>query len=141
MKTILILTLGLLLTTSLNAQSINSENLTGTWKVVNGATTSELPAEIGQMMLMMLDGFDTSTWSFNPDGTFNIKFKENLSPVMQEMKFLDNKLWKIDEPTKQIRIGTKSDNYNHLVMSNQLEGNNLKVVFSDTPIYLILEKQ
>ena len=141
MKTILILTLGLLLTTSLNAQSINSENLTGTWKVVNGATTSELPAEIGQMMLMMLDGFDTSTWSFNPDGTFNIKFKENLSPVMQEMKFLDNKLWKIDEPTKQIRIGTKSDNYNHLVMSNQLEGNNLKVVFSDTPIYLLLEEQ
>lgn len=141
MKTILILTLGLLLTTSLNAQSINSEQLTGTWKVVNGATTSELNAEVGQVMLMMLDGFDTSTWSFNSDGTFNIKFKENLSPVMQEMKFLDMKLWKIDEPTKQIGIGTKSDNYNHLVMSNQLQGTNLKVVFSDTPIYLILEKK
>lgn len=141
MKTILILTLGLLVNTSLNAQSINSEQLTGTWKVVNGATTSELPSEVGQMMLMMLDGFDTSTWSFNSDGTFNIKFKEGLSPIMQEMKFLDKKLWKIDQPTKQIRIGTKSDNYNHLVMSNQLQGNNLKVVFSDTPIYLILEKQ
>jgi len=141
MKTILILTLGLLLSTSLNAQSINAEQLTGTWKVVNGATTSQLPAEVEQMMLIMLDGFDTSTWSFNSDGTFNIKFKDNLSPVMQEMKFLDNKLWKIDEPTKQINIGTKSDNYNHLVMSNQLQGNNLKVVFSDTPIYLILEKK
>lgn len=141
MKIISIFTLGLLLTTSINAQTINSKQLTGTWKVINGATTSELPAEAGQMMVLMLDGFDTSTWSFNSDGTFNIKFKENLSPVMEEMKFLDNKLWKIDESTKQIRIGTKSDNYNHLVMSNQLEGNNLKVVFSDTPIYLILEKQ
>jgi len=141
MRTILILTLGFLLTTSLKAQSINYERLTGTWIVINGATTSELPAEVGQMMLLMLDGFDNSTWSFKPDGTFNIKFKEDLSPVMKEMKFLDNKLWKIDEPNKQIRIGTKSDNYNHLVLSNQLEGKNLKVVFSDTPIYLLLEKQ
>ncbi|SMD32908.1 hypothetical protein SAMN04488029_1268 [Reichenbachiella faecimaris] len=141
MKKISTLILGLILTLSLNAQSINSEQLAGTWKVINGTTTSELPAEVGRMMLLMLDGFDTSTWSFNSDGTFNIKFKENLSPIMEEMKFLDNKLWKIDEPTKQIRIGTKSDNYGHLVMTNQLQGDNLKVVFSDTPIYLLLEKQ
>jgi hypothetical protein len=59
MKTISILTLGLLLTTPLNAQTINSEQLTGTWKVINGATTSELPAEVGQMMSLMLDGFDS----------------------------------------------------------------------------------
>ena len=141
MKKIPTLILGLILSLSLSAQSINSEQLTGTWKVINGATTSELPAEVGRMMLLMLDGFDTSTWSFSSDGTFNIKFKENLSPIMEEMKFLDNKLWKIDEPTKQIRIGTKNDNYNHLVISNQLQANNLKVVFSDTPIYLLLEKQ
>jgi hypothetical protein len=87
------------------------------------------------------DTFDTSVWSFNSDGSFNIKFKENLSPEMEEMKFLDNKLWKIDEQSKQIRIGTKSDNYNHLVLTNQLKNNNLKVVFSDTPIYLLLQKQ
>lgn len=141
MKTISILTLGLLLTTPLNAQTINSEQLTGTWTVINGATTSELPAEVGQMMSLILDGFDTSVWSFNSDGSFNIKFKENLSPEMEEMKFLDNKLWKIDQQTKQIRIGTKSDYYNHLVLENQFKNNNLKVVFSDTPIYLLLQKQ
>jgi hypothetical protein len=141
MKTISIFTLGLLLTTPLNAQTINSEQLIGTWKVINGATTSELSAEVGQMMSLMLDGFDTSVWSFNSDGSFNIKFKENLSPEMEEMKFLDNKLWKIDQQTKQIRIGTKSDYYNHLVLENQFKNNNLKVVFSDTPIYLLLQKQ
>lgn len=140
MKKPFTLIFGILLTLSTSAQTIDSEQLTGKWEVIDGATTAELSAELNQMMLLMLDGFDTSVWSFNTDGTFNIKFKENLSPVMEGMKFLDNKRWIIDKKTQQIRIGTKNDNYNHLVLSNQLQGNKLKVVFSDTPIYLLLEK-
>ena len=143
MKIILSLTIGLFIALSSQAQStsIDSVQLIGIWTVINGAKASGLPAEVDELMLMMLDGFNRSSWTFNSDGTFNLKFKENLSATMKEMKFLDNKRWKIDTTTEQIRIGTKSDNYNHLVLANELQGDKLKVMFNDTPIYLILEKQ
>lgn len=60
---------------------------------------------------------------------------------MEDMKFLDNKLWRFDEATKQVRIGTKEDNYNHLVLSIKRVDSGINVYFSDTPIYLTLKKE
>ena len=91
-------------------------------------------------MAVMIDGFKNSTWSFNENGTFRIEFKENASPIVEEMKFLGNTLWKLDGSTKQIRIGTKRDNYNHLILSVKHFDAGINVYFSDTPIYLTLKK-
>lgn len=114
----------------------------GTWNSIDGkATSNELPPDVNQMMDIMIDGFKGSVWTFNENGTFRIKFKENLSPVMEEMKFLDNKLWKFDEPTNEVRIGTKQDNYNHLVLTIKKVDSGINVFFSDTPIYLTLTKK
>lgn len=126
----------------INAQTINQSELVGTWTALDGKVTSaELPADVKQMMAMMIDGFKESTWTFNENGTFRIKFKENLSPVMEEMKFLDNKLWKLNKSNNLIRIGTKEDNYNHLVLTAKQINSGINVYFSDTPIYLTLQKE
>lgn len=124
-----------------NAQKIKKSDIIGTWTAIDGKVTSpRLPADVKQMMTMMIDGFKESSWTFNENGTFRIKFKENLSPIMKEMKFLDNKLWKFNDSISQIRIGTKEDNYYHLVLSAKQVSSGMMVYFSDTPIYLTLKK-
>lgn len=124
-----------------NAQTIERSDIIGEWIVIEGKTTkTELRPEVNQMMKMMIDGFEESIWTFASNGSFRINFKENLSPLMEEMKFLDEKLWKLNESKKQIRIGTKEDNYNHLVLLVKQFDSKIKVYFSDTPIYLILKK-
>jgi hypothetical protein len=138
MFTILLICLPVLL----NAQTINRSEIIGTWTAIDGMTTSaELSTDVKQMMAMMIEGFKESTWTFDENGTFRIKLKKNLSPVMEEMKFLDNKLWKFNGSINQIRIGTKEDNYNHLVLSAKQVNSGMNVYFSDTPIYLTLKKQ
>ncbi|RNI29953.1 hypothetical protein EFA69_10525 [Rufibacter immobilis] len=125
-----------------NAQKINKSDIIGTWTAIDGKITSTgLPADVKQMMTLMIDGFKESTWTFNENGTFRIKFKENLSPLMKEMKFLDNKLWKFNDSISQIRIGTKEDNYYHLVLTAKQANSGMIVYFSDTPIYLTLKKR
>jgi hypothetical protein len=117
----------------INAQTINRTEIVGTWKAIDGKTTSaEFPADVKEMMLMMIDGFKESTWIFNENGTFRINFKPDLSPVMEEMKFLDNKLWKFIDSINQIRIGTKEDNYYHLVVTAKRVDSGIDVYFSDT---------
>tara|TARA_B110000902_G_scaffold262648_1_gene339933 strand:- start:64 stop:495 length:432 start_codon:yes stop_codon:yes gene_type:complete len=124
-----------------NAQTIGKSDIIGTWRAIDGKITlDELPPNVNQMMKMMIDGFNESTWSFNENGTFRLKFKQNLSPIMEEMKFLDKKLWKLDSSTKQILIGTKEDNYNHLALSVKQVESGMNVYFSDTPIFLTLKK-
>lgn len=126
----------------INAQTITQSEVVGTWTAIDGKVTSaELPADVKQMMAMMIDGFKESTWTFNENGTFRIKFKENLSPVMEEMKFLDNKLWKFNNSNNLIQIGTKEDNYNHLVLTTKKTDSGMNIYFSDTPIYLTLKKE
>lgn len=125
----------------INAQTINRSEIVGTWKAIDGKTTSEeLPANVKEMMIMMIDGFKESTWTFNENGTFRINFKPDLSPVLKEMKFLDKKLWKFIDSINQVRIGTKEDNYNHLVLTAKRVDSGIDVYFSDTPIYLNLKK-
>jgi hypothetical protein len=125
-----------------NAQTIERSEIVGTWKAIDGKMTStDLPEDVKKMMAMMIDGFKESIWTFNENGTFKIKFKPNLPPVMKEMNVLDNKLWKIVDSINQIRIGTKEDNYNHLVITAKRVDLGMNVYFSDTPIYLTLKKE
>jgi len=125
----------------LNAQKINRPEIVGTWAAIDGQiTSSDLPAEVRKVMIMMIDAFKESTWTFNDNGIFRINFTHKLSPAMEEMKFLDNKLWKFIEAINQIRIGTKEDNYYHLVLTAKRVDSGVSVYFSDTPIYLTLRK-
>ena len=131
----------LFLPLSMNAQNINKSDIDGIWIAIDGKITlTDLPADVKEMMIMMIDAFKESTWTFKEDGIFRIKFKPNLNPVMNEMKFLDNKLWKFVESSNQIQIGTKEDNYNHLILMVKQVDLGINVYFSDTPIYLTLKK-
>jgi hypothetical protein len=126
----------------IKAQTINRSEIVGTWKAIDGKTTStDLSEDVRKMMLIMIDGFKESTWTFNENGAFRINFKPDLNPVMEEMKFLDNKLWKFIDSINQIRIGTKEDNYYHLVLTAKRADSGIDVYFSDTPIYLTLKKE
>ena len=138
----IVLALFLFLPILSNAQEINRSDIVGTWTAVDGKIAStKLTADVKQMMLMMIDGFKQSTWTFNGNGTFRIKLKPHQSPLMEQMKVLDNKLWKFIKPLSQIRIGTKEDNYYHLVLTAKRVNSGMNVYFSDTPIYLTLRKE
>ncbi|WP_044213118.1 hypothetical protein [Flammeovirga sp. OC4] len=136
----IILTLALLCPFIFKAQTIEKSKIIGVWKVVDGkASMQNLPQEAVQMMPMLIDSFKESEWTFEDNGTFRLKFNGNLSPMLEDMKFLDNKLWKISDSQK-IRIGTKEDNYNHLVLSVQQLDAVMVIYFSDVPISLSLKK-
>jgi hypothetical protein len=138
----ILVTVFLFLPVLVNAQTISKLDVIGTWIVIDGKTTSsELPIDIKKMMTIMIDGFKNSTWTFDESGTFRIKSKPNLSPFMKEMMLLDNKQWKFIGSKKQIRIGTKDDNYNHMVLNAKRVDSGMNVYFSDTPIYLTLKKE
>jgi len=125
-----------------NSQSIDKSDIIGQWTVTKGKTTSsDLPTDVNQMMTMMINGFDQSVWTFNSNGRFRIEFTKELSPVMEEMKFLDNKLWKYIDSSNLIKIGTKEDNFNHLVLSAKAVESDIEIQFSDTPIILTLRKK
>ncbi|NVO33316.1 hypothetical protein [Hymenobacter lapidiphilus] len=125
-----------------SAQKISKSDLNGTWIVIDGKITSdELPADTKKMMTVMIDGFRKSTWNFNEGGNFRIKFKPNASDFMKEMMFLDNKQWEFIDSIQQIRIGTKNDNYNHLVLRVKRGDSGMNIYFSDTPIYLTLKEE
>ena len=88
----------------------------------------------------MIDSFKESIWTFNENGAFRIKFGPNLSPAMEEIIFLDNTLWRFDNSLNEIQIGTKEDDYNHLVISPMQTPMGMNVYFSDTTIYLTFKK-
>jgi hypothetical protein len=125
---------------TINAQT--EADIIGTWIVTWGKQTpsNEIPPG-NELMTLMIEFFKGSVWTFHQDKTFRIRFRPNIHPAMEEMKFLDNTQWKYISASKELRIGTPEDDYSYLIVTIKKSGTGIEAYFDDTPIYLTLQKQ
>ena len=126
----------ILLYTSVLAQNAQPD-IQGEWIVQGVELTSEmgLADEQLQMLNSLKNGFLNSRFTFNKDQSFRLHFPENIPPFIEELRFLDNKKWKMDN--RVILIGTGDDNYS--LMGIEIVTRNKKAYFSLQESLFLLE--
>ncbi len=110
MKNILILLILAIGITSYG-QDLKREELVGKW------ITSDLVIDFGDMkpkdeniLKGIKKGFINSEFDLRDNGKFYIKFPEDTPTFMQELVFLNDKNWKVEN--NALKVGTESDHYN-----------------------------
>lgn len=138
----LVLALILLLTNSRHilAQTLKSEDIVGTWKVVNAELNAEVKKELDAAGLkkaeQMRVAFIGTLFTFNANHVFNIKFPPNSPDFINELTFLNNNKWKIDNQGN-ILVGSEKDGYSLMRMQVYTQGGKKYLVMEET--FLVLE--
>lgn len=138
-----ILTIATLLTYfSVLAQNVLPDKIKGEWTVKSVKLTADMGLDEDQLEMMesLKNGFINSKFSFNSDNTFQFKMSERVPAFMEELKFLDNKKWKIDQKSGKIVVGTEEDQYSLMSIFVKNQDGKIFFLLDETPLLLEMIK-
>ena len=112
--------------------------LIGTWKIVD-VINNDVENENIKKFNESLKG---STFNFNKNGTVQFKTDDKSRIGQELLKFLANNNWKYNEELKEIRVGSKKDNYSMMVFNIETDGEDIyfNVVDNDISMSFQVEK-
>lgn len=107
------------------AQNLNDEKLMGEWKAIKVEipNSSEVPQK--DALKFIEDAFLESKWNFKGNKIFKIQYGKTADERIEELFFLDNQNWVIDN--NKILIGTENDGFSSMHITYQ--ENNGKTYF------------
>lgn len=122
-------------------QTIEQQDITGTWTVTQAMIDPKISLKEKEMMELMKKSLLNSTLQFKENGKFFITFSKEAPAFMDEMKTLNNKDWKFDKDDQLILTGNKEGNYNHLRLYVKKTDGKFLFAMSDAPIILEMVKK
>jgi|GEM_PF-3423268 hypothetical protein len=144
MKSLTISVFLLVSTTQLFSQQLTKEAFLGSWKVVDSQLISEIPlgldTEGEKKMEQLRTGFIGTIFNFKANNEFTIKFSDNIPEFMQELEFINNKKWKIEEG-RMIAIGTEEDAYSLMGIIVETKQGKTLFILDETPFILEVTEQ
>ena len=126
------------------AQKSVEDGLVGSWKVIDSQLMSEMEIELDQegkkKMEQMRIGWIGTVFTFYSNNNFKVIFSESIPEFMEELEFLDNKKWKIEDGTK-IVIGNEIEGYNLMELIATVEQGKTYFFIGESPFMLEVSKQ
>jgi len=119
------------------SQNLKKADLIGKW-TAKTVTIPEMRMEDEQMQIMesLKDGFVNSSYTFHPDGTFNLDFTNGIPAFMKELEFVNNTSWKFNESNSIMSIGTEKDNYTLMGIIVRRDKGQMYFVLEESPFTL-----
>ena len=127
------------------AQDFSDEDIIGKWSVLTSAVvidTAEVklgPEEKKQLEILS-SGFFGASFDFRPDHTFSLVLADDIPDEMKDFDFMQNILWKLDQESNMILIGTLDDNYNHMRIKRVISSGQTLFLIADTPLALMMKR-
>ena len=127
---------------SVLAQNVQFSKIEGEWTVKSVQLTADMKFNEDQskMMESVKDGFINSKFSFNSDNTFLFKMPDGIPNFMEELKFLNDKKWKINIQNGAIMIGSEEDQYSLMSIFIKTQGDKIFFLLYETPLLLEVVK-
>lgn len=129
---------------NVNSQVSQCNDIIGKWTVKN-ATLMEIDGmQLGKKEKEMLDsvknGFINSIFIFNADKTFLLKPDKDAPRFMNELFFINNKMWKCNPDKGSILIGTNEDNFSLMEIKKQVQAKETVFIILEVPFILNVVK-
>lgn len=122
MKKHIIVFMFLLISNNMFSQTIEKEEIYGTWKVEKNLTETTDPN-----FKEIIAGFLSSTFRFEENGNFELYSPNKSKIFLMTLEMVKRKKWKFDHNTQLIKIGSEKDSYS--IMGIHIKKNNDKIIF------------
>jgi hypothetical protein len=123
---------------------VDTNDLIGKWKVIQGAMEKELiPEELNEIadeMEQLSRGYKGLIFSFYENKDFEVDIPQSFPDKLKEMFiFIDNRKWKVDQKGI-IQIGDSDVGYNLMGIIMIKKGKQTYFYLNETPFVLEVEK-
>lgn len=114
--------------------SLNKEELIGTWNITNVLETSE-----NKYLAELIKGFEVSSFTFDKDNSFHFKSRDKSRGILEFVKMMGTSSWIFDSNKNIVKVGSKKDHYT--LMGFKVIKKNGKIFFAlkDTGMSLTFE--
>jgi hypothetical protein len=125
---------------NVNSQVSPCNDIIGKWTVKKATLMEIEDMQLGKKEKAMLDsmknGFINSVFIFNADKTFLFKLDKNVPQFMNELLFINNKMWKCNPDKGSILIGTNEDNFSLMEIEKQVQAEETIFIIVEAPFIL-----